>query len=86
MTVISLLLIGYSQKLWMLLLAAAANAFGFGAVQPMLQSLCMKANGIATWTKPYLSVRRPTIGLDNNKVAAYTVKNNAPPAMCFSSA
>ncbi len=43
MTVISLLLIGYSQKLWMLLLAAAANAFGFGAVQPMLQSLCMKA-------------------------------------------
>ena len=43
MTVVSLLLIGYSHKLWMLLLAAVANAFGFGAVQPMLQSLCMKA-------------------------------------------
>ena len=43
MTVASLLLIGYSHKLWMLLLAAAANAFGFGAIQPMLQSLCMKA-------------------------------------------
>lgn len=43
MTAISLVLIGFSSNLWMLLFAAFVNAFGFGAVQPMLQSLCMKA-------------------------------------------
>lgn len=43
MTAISLVLIGISRNLFMLLMAAFVNAFGYGAVQPMLQSLCMKA-------------------------------------------
>ena len=43
MTAISLVLIGISSNLFMLLFAAFVNAFGYGAVQPMLQSLCMKA-------------------------------------------
>lgn len=43
MTALSLNLIGSSSNLFMLLLAAFINAFGYGAVQPMLQSLCMKA-------------------------------------------
>lgn len=43
MTAVSLVLIGISQNLYMLLFAAFVNAFGYGAVQPMLQSLCMKA-------------------------------------------
>lgn len=43
MTTLSLNLIGWSNSLLMLLLAAALNAFGYGAVQPMLQALCMKA-------------------------------------------
>lgn len=43
MTALSLALIGVSVNLPMLLLAAFVNAFGYGAVQPMLQSLCMKA-------------------------------------------
>lgn len=43
MTACSLALIGYSSNTFMLLLAAFVNAFGYGAVQPMLQSLCMKA-------------------------------------------
>lgn len=43
MTALSLNLIGASVNLYMLLLAAFVNAFGYGAVQPMLQSLCMKA-------------------------------------------
>lgn len=43
MTALSLVLIGVSVNLPMLLAAAFINAFGYGAVQPMLQSLCMKA-------------------------------------------
>lgn len=43
MTALSLNLIGASENLYVLLLAAFINAFGYGAVQPMLQSLCMKA-------------------------------------------
>lgn len=43
MTALSLVLIGFSANLIMLLLAAFINAFGYGAVQPMLQSLCMKS-------------------------------------------
>ena len=43
MTAASLALIGFSVNLPMILLAAFINAFGFGAIQPMLQSLCMKS-------------------------------------------
>lgn len=43
MTACSLAMIGFSTNLIMLLLAAFINAFGYGAVQPMLQSLCMKS-------------------------------------------
>ena len=43
MTILSLVLIAYASNLPMLLLAAFVNAFGYGAVQPMLQSLCMKS-------------------------------------------
>lgn len=43
MTIVSLVLIGFSDQLWMFLLAAFINAFGYGAVQPALQSLCMKS-------------------------------------------
>ena len=43
MTACSLVLIGLSTNTVMLLLAAFINAFGYGAVQPMLQSLCMKS-------------------------------------------
>lgn len=43
MTACSLVLIGISNNTFMLLIAAFVNAFGYGAVQPMLQSLCMKA-------------------------------------------
>lgn len=43
MTACSLVLIGLSTNTFMLLLAAFINAFGYGAVQPMLQSLCMKS-------------------------------------------
>lgn len=43
MTVCSLMLIAYSTNIVMLLFAAFVNAFGYGAVQPMLQSLCMKS-------------------------------------------
>lgn len=39
----ALVLIGYSTNTVSLLLAALVNAFGYGAVQPMLQSLCIKA-------------------------------------------
>ena len=45
MTAISLQMIGISNSLIMLLLAAFINSFGYGAVQPMMQSLCMKAVG-----------------------------------------
>lgn len=43
MTACSLLMIGASTNLFMLLLAAFINAFGYGAVQPMLQALAMKS-------------------------------------------
>lgn len=43
MTALSLAMIGFSTNTFMLLLAAFINAFGYGAVQPMLQSLCMKS-------------------------------------------
>jgi len=39
----SLVLIGVSSNLFMLLLAAAINSCGYGALQPALQSLCMKS-------------------------------------------
>lgn len=39
----SLAMIGFSTNTVILLLAAFINAFGYGAVQPMLQSLCMKS-------------------------------------------
>lgn len=45
MTAVSLAIIGYSANTITLLAAAFVNAFGYGAVQPMLQSLCMKAVG-----------------------------------------
>ena len=45
MTALSLQMIGISSTLVMLLLAAFINSFGYGAVQPMMQSLCMKAVG-----------------------------------------
>lgn len=40
---LALVMIGYSTNTISLLLAAFVNAFGYGAVQPMLQSLCIKA-------------------------------------------
>lgn len=43
MTACSLVLIGNAANLPMLLFAAFVNAFGYGAVQPALQSLCMKS-------------------------------------------
>lgn len=43
MTACSLLLIGYAPNLPVLLFAAFVNSFGYGAVRPMLQSLCMKS-------------------------------------------
>lgn len=43
MTACSLILIGHATSLPMLLFAAFVNAFGYGAVQPALQSLCMKS-------------------------------------------
>ena len=43
LTACSLVLIGLSANTAMLLVAAFINAFGYGAVQPMLQSLCMKS-------------------------------------------
>lgn len=43
MTACSLVMIGMATNTIMLLLAAFVNAFGYGAVQPMLQSLCMKS-------------------------------------------
>ena len=39
----ALALIGFSTNTLSLLFAAFVNAFGYGAVQPMLQSLCIKA-------------------------------------------
>lgn len=43
LTSISLILIGVSNNLFMLLFAAFVNSCGYGAVQPALQSLCMKS-------------------------------------------
>lgn len=65
MTALSLALIGVSSNLGMLLTAAFINAFGYGAVQPMLQSLCMKSvpperRGSASSTN-YIGVDTATI-------------------------
>ncbi|MBQ6215857.1 MAG: MFS transporter [Erysipelotrichaceae bacterium] len=43
MTSLSLFMIGQSTKLWHLIVAALVNSFGYGSVQPALQSMCMKA-------------------------------------------
>ena len=43
LTGISLILIGLSTRLWHLLAVAVINSFGYGAVQPALQSMCMKS-------------------------------------------
>ncbi len=43
MTAVSLALIGLSGNIYTLLLTAVINAFGYGACQPALQSLCMKS-------------------------------------------
>lgn len=43
LTACSLVIIGFSRSLPMLLMAALANACGYGACQPALQSLCMKS-------------------------------------------
>lgn len=43
LTAVSLVLIGYSTKLWHLLAVALINSFGYGAIQPALQSICMKS-------------------------------------------
>ena len=43
MTACSFVLIAFSKNLFTLLLAAFVNAFGYGSIQPMLQSLCMKS-------------------------------------------
>lgn len=43
MTALSFLIISAADSLWMFLLAAFVNAFGYGAVQPALQSLTMKS-------------------------------------------
>ena len=64
------------------LIQGVGNAFGNGCSLTIVTDMLprkqfttgmsytvINKNGIATWTKPYLSVRRPTIGLDNNKVA-----------------
>lgn len=42
---VSLVVISASSSLWMFLLAALLNAFGYGACQPAIQSLCMKKVG-----------------------------------------
>ena len=67
MTACSLALIGFSTNAVMLLLAAFINAFGYGAVQPMLQSLCMKSvsperRGSASGTN--------YIGMDSSTIVA----------------
>ncbi len=43
MTGLSFLIISQANTLWMFLAAAAVNSFGYGAVQPALQSLVMKS-------------------------------------------
>lgn len=40
---LSVILIGFSSSLAMFLLAAVLNGFGYGACQPIIQSLCMKS-------------------------------------------
>lgn len=42
-TIVSFIIIGQSHSLAMFFIAAIVNACGFGAVQPALQSLCMKS-------------------------------------------
>ena len=43
LTALSLVLIGFSTRLWHLLAIGVINSFGYGAVQPALQSMCMKS-------------------------------------------
>lgn len=43
LTALSLVLIGYSTQLWHLLAVAVLNSFGYGAVQPAVQSMCIKS-------------------------------------------
>ncbi|MBE6103631.1 MAG: MFS transporter [Erysipelotrichaceae bacterium] len=43
LTGLSLVLIGLSTKTWHLLVIALINSCGYGAVQPALQSMCMKS-------------------------------------------
>ncbi|MBO6130125.1 MAG: MFS transporter [Pseudobutyrivibrio sp.] len=43
LTAVSLIMIGYANGIVVLLLAAIINAFGYGALQPMVQSLSLKA-------------------------------------------
>lgn len=42
MSALALVLIGYSTKLWHILVVAVINSLGYGAVQPSLQALTMK--------------------------------------------
>ena len=42
-TAFSLAFIGFSTNLWMFLVVAFINAFGYGALQPALQTLCVKS-------------------------------------------
>lgn len=43
LTAVSLIMIGYADGILVLLIAALINAFGYGALQPMVQSLSLKA-------------------------------------------
>mgnify|MGYP002622305947 CR=1 FL=1 len=40
---ISIFMLGFSTELYQFLISAVINAFGYGACQPMIQSLCMKS-------------------------------------------
>lgn len=81
LTAVSIAMIGFSTNLPMLLLAAFINAFGYGAVQPMLQSLCMKSvpaerRGSASATN-YIGMDTatligPTLCGEVAKIAGYT--------------
>ena len=61
-TALSLAMIGFSKNLPMLLFAAIINAFGYGGIAPMLQSLCLKA---APMEKSGSAASTYYIGLDS---------------------
>ncbi len=42
-TSLSLFMIGQCKSLWQVILVAVINSFGYGSVQPAVQSMCMKA-------------------------------------------